>query len=308
MSQAGRPREEAPLDPFMRPERRALRQGRLPARHRISRRPARRQEAGGRVSKEKLRTHRTDADNLVSNLRGEVGDIVTTWVLYRILRVQIARQSSGDLEKDFSDQNLSALRMIADKLRDALIAQLSELAQEKIGRLNFCFAATKLKALESETEQFSYYIDRRRFIEKRNYAISHKELPETWSEHKYIHIPEAHLVRAIVMALRLIKKIDRLRIGPAARHLWYEMRKRRYELRLPGRVAYMLLPHLNLAPEVRERTIREEEQAGKQVWTEMPTMVNGRRATIRVAKEWGAIDISSIRYRDENLEGGGATP
>jgi hypothetical protein len=255
------------------------------------------------VSREKLRTHRTDADNLVSNLRGEVGDIVTTWALYRTLRVQIARQSSGDMEKDLGDYNLAALRMIADKLRDAIIAQLSELAQEKIGRLNFYFAATKLKAYELETRQFSRYIDRHRFTEKRNYDISHKELPETWSEHKHIHVAEAHVARAIAMALRLIKKIDRLRIGPAARYLWYEMRKRRYELRPPGRPAYMLLPHLSLAPEIRERIIQEEEEAGKQVWTEMPTMVNGRPATIRVAKEWGAIDMSTIKYQDESSDG-----
>jgi hypothetical protein len=256
------------------------------------------------VSREKLRIHRTDVDNLVSNLRGEIGDIITTWVLYKTLCSQIARQSSEDVEKDLSDHNLAALRMIVDKLRDAIIAQLSELAQEKIGRLNFYFAATKLKAFESEARQFSRYIDRHRFTEKRNYDISHKELPETWSEHKHIHVAEAHVVRAIAMALRLIKKVDCLRIGPATRYLWYEMRKQRYELRLPGRAAYMLLPHLNLAPEIRERIIREEEGAGKQVWTEMPTMVNGRPATIRVAKEWGAIDISSINYQAESPDGG----
>ena len=255
------------------------------------------------MSREKLRTYRTNTDNLVTNLRGEIGDIVTTWVLYRTLRVQTARQSSGDVDKDLGDRNLAALRMIMDKLRDTIIAQLSELAQKKIGCLNFYFAAVKLKAFESETQQFSHYIDRHRFTEKRNYDISHKELPQTWSEHKHIYIAEAHVARAIAMALRLIKKIDCLRIGPAARYLWHEMRKRRYELRLPGKVAYMLLPYLNLAPEIRERIIREEEEAGKQVWTEMPTMVNGRPATIRVVKEWGAIDISSIKYQDESPDG-----
>ena len=119
------------------------------------------------MSREKLRTYQTDEDNLVSNLRGEIGDIVTTWVLYRTLCVQTARQSSGDVEKDLGDRNLAALRMIMDKLRNAIIAQLSELAQEKkIGRLNFYFAAMKLKAFESETQQFSRYIDRHRFTER----------------------------------------------------------------------------------------------------------------------------------------------
>jgi hypothetical protein len=243
----------------------------------------------------KLRAHQTDTDNLVSNLRGEVGDIVTTWVLYRSVRAQAVRQSSGDIQKDLENQSLGALHMICDKLRDAAVAQLSELGQEKIGRLNFHFASCKLKAFEQEAKKFSRYVDKARLTEKRNYDISHRELPEKWSGHKSVSIPERHLVRAIAMALRLIKQMDTARIGPAAPYLWREMRKKRYELLFPGRVAYMLLPHINLEPDAVEQIIKEEEKAGKDVWTEMSTLVNGVPATVRVAKQWGVVDVSSIK-------------
>jgi hypothetical protein len=253
------------------------------------------------MSREKFRVYRTDTDNLVSNLRGEVGDIVTTWVLHKILEAQIARQSSGDLTRDLADRNLAGLRMICDKLRDTVIGQLSELGQKKVGRLNFHFAARKLKTFDRESAAFSRFVDKNGFTEKRNYDISHKELPETWSDHRYINISDAKIVRAVAMALRLVKRIDRERIGPASRHLWREMRSRRYDLALPGRVAYMLLPYLRMDGDAREKIIREEEAEGKQVWTEMETLVNSRRAMIRVAKEWGLIDLSSIRYLDQEF-------
>ena len=37
------------------------------------------------MSREKLRIHNTDLDNLVSNLRGEVGEIISSWGLMRDL-------------------------------------------------------------------------------------------------------------------------------------------------------------------------------------------------------------------------------
>lgn len=251
------------------------------------------------MSREKLRIHQTDEDNLASNLRGEVGDIVGTWVLRRLLRAQIAVNSSGDIEKDVDDGHLGFLGMIAEKLQDSIIGQLSELAQEKIGRLNFHFAAIKLKALASEAAEFRSYVVRNKFVEKRNYSISHKELPETWTEHRHIHIPEPKVTRAVAMALHLIKKIDRHRLGPSARFLWYEMRKRRYNFAMPGRIGYMLLPYMTPSPEARQKIIKEEENEGLEVWTEMETMVNERPATVRVAKKWGAIDMTSIRFLDE---------
>jgi hypothetical protein len=40
------------------------------------------------MSRQKLRVKNTQLDNLISNLRGEVGEIVTTWVLLRHMLAQ----------------------------------------------------------------------------------------------------------------------------------------------------------------------------------------------------------------------------
>jgi hypothetical protein len=38
------------------------------------------------MSRHKLRVHKTPVDNLVANLRGEVGEIITTWTMMSHLR------------------------------------------------------------------------------------------------------------------------------------------------------------------------------------------------------------------------------
>lgn len=254
--------------------------------------------SGHPMSRKKLRIHRTQLDNLISNLRGEVGEVISTWVLWRNIQAMTEERSSSDINKDFSDRGLITLSVLANKLYDEMIARLSELAEDKVGRLNFHFAAKKLNALHSEAMKFSNFIGSRRFKKKRNYDVSHKELPESWSDHKDIKIQYPDLLRAITMALRLMKKIDRIVLGPSSLYLWREMRKRRYNFMHPARISYMLLPYYSLSPEVREKIVQEEEKEGRQVWTDMETKVNGRPAKIRVAKKWGIIDLSSIKYLD----------
>ena len=59
------------------------------------------------MSKQKLRVKNTQLDNLISNLRGEVGEVITSWVL---LRHMIARQrelTSDDVAKDLANENLA---------------------------------------------------------------------------------------------------------------------------------------------------------------------------------------------------------
>src|ERR1039458_5272638 len=70
-------------------------------------------------------------------------------------------------------------------------------------------------------------------------------------------------------ALRVMKKIDRVVLGPAAKYLWPEMRKKRYQLMNPASAAYMLVPHMNLSPEIRQRVIMEEMAEGRQGWSDM---------------------------------------
>ena len=241
------------------------------------------------MSHPKLRVHNTQLDNLISNLRGEVGEIVTSWVLLRHMMAKERDLSSEDIAKDMRNENLAFVSMLRTKLADEIVARLSELAEAKIGRLTFYFAAQKLKKLDAEVEAFNGFITREKFQQKRNYDISHKELPETWAEHRLIVIPYRTLLRGVSHALRLMKVIDGIVLGPAARYLWRETRKKRYQLVAPASAMYVMLPYMNLSPEIRQRVILEEMAAGRPVWSEMSTTINGQETKVSVCRDWGAI-------------------
>ena len=240
------------------------------------------------MSRLKLRIKNTQLDNLVCNLRGEVGEIITSWVLLRHIMATQRGMFSDDPAKDMANEGLSFISMLREKLADEIVARLSELAEPKIGRLTFHFATVKLEKFEDKARAFSGFISREKFQEKRNADISHKELPEQWDQHKHLHIPYRTMLKGIAMALRLMKTIDRVAIGPAAKYLWPEMRKRRYKLVNPAKAAYLMLPHLNLAPEVRRAVILEEMEEGRAVWSDMTTTMNGKEVTVSACREWGA--------------------
>lgn len=273
----------------------------------------------------KLRAAKTPTDNLISNLRGEVGAVIATWTMWRGLRARERQMVSSDIAKDFKNAELAFISVLADKLKDELIGRLSELAEPKVGRLTFHFASVKLGRFEQDVSLFSKFVQRGRLTEKRNYDISHKELPEQWSEHKAIIIPSRTLLRGIAYASRLMKKIDREVLGPSSKYLWHEMRKKRYILTHPPQVGYMLMPHLNLSNTIREKIIVEEMAEGRQVWSEMPTMVNGKSTTVHACNQWGAIlsnngilvldryplqEISAVNFEEPESKrpGGNAIP
>jgi hypothetical protein len=237
----------------------------------------------------RLRVIKTELDNLVSNLRGEVGEIITTWTMLRFLMTEERRLSSNDIAKDMRNQDLAFISTLRHKMHDEIVARLSELANAKIGRLTFHFASAKLKALQTEEESFRRFVQRHRFEEKRNYDISHKELPEQWSEQKFISIPYKTLLRGAARASVLMKKIDRLALGPSAPYLWREMRKKRYAVMYPPSAAYLPLPHLRLTNEVRAKVIGEEMAEGGEVWSEIQTNVNGIDARLDVCKKWAGV-------------------
>jgi hypothetical protein len=174
------------------------------------------------VSREKLRIANTDLDNLVGNLRGEVGEVITTWIVMRQFMAQGAQLSSGVAARDINNRQLAFVGMLADKLRDELIGRLSELAEKKIGQLTFYFAARKLGVLETEVELFEDFVINRRIRDKRNRDVSHKHLPEKLADRSDIYIPYPVLVRAVAMVLRLMKQIDRRVLGPSATFCWRE--------------------------------------------------------------------------------------
>jgi hypothetical protein len=243
------------------------------------------------MSKEKLRLFNTETDNLVSNLRGEVGEVITTWILMRYFLTKARELSTGDVAKDMSNEASAMLWLIVDKLEDELVGRLSELGEEKIGRLNFFFAVRKLGKLEHEASSFTKLVSKNKLREKRNYDISHKELPEKWEEHRHISIPYRSLLKAIVAALRLMKKIDRIALGPAAPFLWREARKRRYRMMNPPRAAYMMVPYLRLSGSDRCQIVIAEHEEGREVWSAMPTTVNGVQTHILACRTWGVLHL-----------------
>jgi hypothetical protein len=245
------------------------------------------------VSREKLRVANTDLDNLVGNLRGEVGEVVTTWLLMRQFRVRGAQMTTDDLERDMANRELAFHHLLADKLRDELVGRLSELAERKIGQLTFYFAARKLESFDAETNAFEAYVLKQRIRDKRNQDVSHKQLPEKLMDRDHISIPYRVLVRAVAMALRLMKKIDRKVLGPSAPYLWGEARKKRYDYMSPPRAGYLLLPYFLLSGQDRLRVIQEEQREGAEVWSPMPTMINGRPETVMACKKWGVVAIGN---------------
>lgn len=240
------------------------------------------------MSRQKLRVKNTQLDNLVSNLRGEVGETITSWVLLRHIIASQRGLFSDDPGKDMANEGLAFGSMLREKLADEIVARLSELAEPKIGRLTFHFAAEKLGQFENDVRAFSGFIVREKFQLKRNYDISHKELPEEWDQHKHLHIPYRTMLKGIAMALRLMKRIDRKVIRQAAKYLWPEIRKRRYKLMNPAKAVYLMLSYLNLTPDVRRAVILEEMDEGRTVWSDMTSTFNGAEVTVSACREWGA--------------------
>ena len=241
------------------------------------------------MAHEQLRISRTNQDVLIANVRCQVGESITTWVMLRYTMAQAAVVRSPDPTKDIGNRELAYLDILIQKLQDELIAKLAELGDEKVGRANFYFATLKLHALSDEASMFSKFTVSKQFRRKRNQEIAHREQPEQWFEEHPIHIRYRTILRGLAMAVRLMKAFDRLHLGPAAPYLWSEARKKRGHFIAPARVAYLLLPHLRLSSDARIRIALQEQAEGKIIWTEMKTKVNGSPMSVLVNKEWGLL-------------------
>jgi len=248
------------------------------------------------MSKHKIRINNTELDNLVSNLRGEIGENIFSWTLMHNLKVQARHLQTDDIAHDAKNYELNILYTLIDKLEEEIIARLSELAEKKIGRLTFYFVQEKLCLFKKDIDEFMKYVHSNRFHEKRNYNISHKQLPEKWTGHKNIIIPYRRIVKGIVLAIRLMKKIDKVVLGPSAPFLWREIRKRRYVPFAPAKVAYMLLPYLRLSEKERFKIAFLEEKENENTWVEMKTTIDGSAATVRACKKWGI-----VRWRNSTV-------
>ena len=210
-----------------------------------------------------------------------------SWGLTRDLLAQARQRRSEPDVNELSDPQLNTLHALADKLEDEVVARMSELAERKIGRLTFYFASQKLRRFEAEVRAFQQFIEGKKFTEKRNSDISHKELPEKWSDHRYLRIAYPTIVRGIATAVRLMKRIDDVAVGPEARFFWRKLRERRYDRTLPAKVQYMIAPHVKLSEKERAAVMKEEMQRGKVFWEP----VNGQRAIVPVCKKWAAVHL-----------------
>jgi hypothetical protein len=247
------------------------------------------------MSNEKLRLSQIDPALLLSGVRGEVGEIITTWTLLRSVLSDVAKERTDDVTADMTNQHLSALHFRADKLSDEIVARLSELGERKIGRLNFYFAAEKLNVLRVEASRFSEFVRQHNFRKKRNSDISHKRAPESWHDDPYIRIPYRSMMRAIAGALCMMKKLDRAFLGPSAPYLWRKAREKRYNPLYPPRLCYgLLLPHFYLTPEDRAQIIVAEMKEGRARWEPMQSKMDGQSVTIGAYRKWGAIAIGNV--------------
>ena len=83
------------------------------------------------MSRKKLRILKTNLDNLISNVRGEVGEIISSWEPMRSLMAKANRLQTDDVERDMQNEDLTIINILIDKLRDEIVARLSELAEKK---------------------------------------------------------------------------------------------------------------------------------------------------------------------------------
>ncbi len=241
------------------------------------------------MANDKLALARADVGNLITNLRGEVGEVITAWLLMRHFIGTEMRLRTDEFEKDFANKELQFATLLANKLGDELAGRLSELGENKIGQLTFHFATRKLSKFTEDARKFTEYVTRTKIRDKRNRDVSHKQLPSSRADQGYLHIEYRVLLRGVALALRLMKRIDRDVLGPSAIFAWMETRKRRYDFLSPPRVGYMLTPYLNLSPEDRVLIMQQELAEGKQVLSEISTMINGQPATVLACKQWGVV-------------------
>lgn len=190
---------------------------------------------------------KTNLDLLISNLRGEIGEIIETWTLYRELEIICLSLKTNDFEIDLKNQELLKNEVLKKKLKNDIISSLSELAEKKYGQINFHFACKKLNSFENECKNFENYILKNNIRLQRHEFISHKKSPPTHEEFKTPYrIKYIVILKALAKALILMKMIDSIHLGPHYKALWLETRKRRYDYSMPGKGKYMLLPYLNL--------------------------------------------------------------
>lgn len=192
----------------------------------------------------RLRIKNTNTEALIGNIRGEVGEAITNWILLRYLMSASKNLETDDIAFDVRNGDLVFVYALKARIKDDLILILAGLAERRITRATFHFAAQKLDALHVEEEVYRKYIEQNKLKQKRDREIAHRELPEDWPEQGDIQIPYSVLTVSLAKAIRIMKKIDGLVMGETAYIQWHRMREKRYDLTIPARAKYLLLGYL----------------------------------------------------------------
>lgn len=166
------------------------------------------------------------------------------------------------------------------------------------GRITFENASRQLNSAghskcREEIDAFQTFLKSHSFEEKRNEEISHKEFKAEWTDERApIFIPPKVLAKAIVFAIRAMKRIDREVYGEIhGRFMWHELRKKRYELHHPAAAFYMIAEYIKLPGAVRTKIIAQEIKEGRFHQDLMDATVNGVTVQVYASKKWGAINL-----------------
>lgn len=194
---------------------------------------------------QRLRVRKTNQDALIGNIRGEVGEAITNWILLRHLIAASKALETDDISTDMRNSDLALIYALKGRIKEDLILTLAGLAERKLDRATFYFVTQKIDALHSDEEQFRKYIELNKLKQKRDREIAHREQPLDWPKRGDIRISYSTLTIALAKAIRLMKKIDSNVIGDTAIEQWHKMRSKRYDLTIPARAKYLLLGYLS---------------------------------------------------------------
>lgn len=187
----------------------------------------------------------TEPEKLISLLRGEIGEIIQSWVVLNIYDFKAHELQTDDIMADMKNKNLQLLNLVRSKFREDIVARLSELSSSKHGRLNFHFAADKFKVQKEEVQKFTFYLKEKNIIFHRNKNIAHKEISPRWDQiDPRPFIRKSVLLRSIGWAVSIMKQFDKTYYGEDYQKIWKEERKKRYEMKMPAAPKYMLLPYI----------------------------------------------------------------
>lgn len=241
----------------------------------------------------------SDFTKIIVQLRGEVGEVINDWVLFRHFAALQSQHADGDPAADMRNKNLNFLIAICAKLRAEIVARLAELASTvRKGRINFANASRQLKGVgfnpcHVEVVALQSFLQEHEFEKKRNTEISHKAFTAEWQDEAGpIPMTARTLAKALTLAQRAMKRMDREVYGEIhARFMWRELRKRRYELLQPAAAFFMIAEHIRLPEAIRAQIILDEVAAGRFHQELMDAEVNGTKIQIYASRKWGAINL-----------------